>query len=154
MTTSPPSLTLRELRATDRPQWAELWRDYLAFYETALPEPAYTRAFERMLSGADGEFHGIVAEHGGALIGLAHALLHRHGWREEPVCYLQDLYVAPAARGTGAGRALIEAVYTYADDQGAADVYWLTQDFNHTARALYDSVAGLTPFIKYSRNAR
>jgi len=49
------------------------------------------------------------------------------------------------------GRALIEAVYEAADERGAPSVYWLTQDFNETARVLYDRVANLTPFIKYQR---
>ncbi|MDG2406467.1 MAG: GNAT family N-acetyltransferase, partial [Paracoccaceae bacterium] len=44
-----------------------------------------------------------------------------------------------------------EAVYQAADAHGTPTVYWLTQDFNHTARQLYDRVATLTPFIKYNR---
>jgi GNAT superfamily N-acetyltransferase len=67
------------------------------------------------------------------------------------VCYLQDLYTVPMCRGQGLGRALIEAVYQAADAHGTPTVYWLTQDFNHTARQLYDRVATLTPFIKYNR---
>jgi len=92
-----------------------------------------------------------VAETAGRLTGLVHFLFHRHAWKIEEVCYLQDLFVVPAARGTGLGRALIEAVYAAADAKGAPSVYWLTQDFNHTARRLYDSVGVLTPFIKYQR---
>ena len=49
------------------------------------------------------------------------------------------------------GVALIEAVYEAADAAGAPHVYWLTQEFNETARQLYDKVAKQTPFIKYSR---
>ena len=54
-------------------------------------------------------------------------------------------------RGKGIGRALIEAVYAEADRRGTPSVYWMTQDFNTTARQLYDRIAKLTPFIKYSR---
>ena len=61
----------------------------------------------------------LVAERDGQLVGLAHYLFHRHCWRIEDVCYLQDLYVDPEARGTGLGRALIEAVYARADAAGA-----------------------------------
>jgi hypothetical protein len=42
-------------------------------------------------------------------------------------------------------------VYTSADALGADEVYWLTQEFNATARRLYDQVAKATPFIKYRR---
>ncbi|MDD9921010.1 MAG: GNAT family N-acetyltransferase, partial [Boseongicola sp.] len=57
----------------------------------------------------------------------------------------------PDVRGQGIGRALIEAVYSAADDAGAPAVYWLTQDFNAEARKLYDRIGTLTPFIKYAR---
>lgn len=57
----------------------------------------------------------------------------------------------PEMRGAGVGRALIEAVYAAADAHHAGSVYWLTQEFNHTARKLYDRIGVQTPFIKYQR---
>ena len=69
----------------------------------------------------------------------------------QPRCYLVDLFANPQMRGKGIGRALIEAVYEKADEFGASQVYWLTQDFNEAGRRLYDKVAKLTPFIKYQR---
>lgn len=145
------TLTIRPVRAEDEPVWRDLWTGYLAFYETTVPEEIYQTTFARLLSDDPQEFHGLVAEKDSQLIGLTHYLFHRHGWKIENVIYLQDLYVAPEARGTGAGRALIEAVYAAGDAAGCPSVYWLTQDFNATARQLYDRVAQLTPFIKYSR---
>jgi hypothetical protein len=79
-----------------------------------------------------------VAKKVGQLVSLTHYLVHRNCWKIEDLCYLQDLCVAPEARGTGLGRALIEAVHATADAAGAPTVYWLTQDFNHEARQLYD----------------
>ncbi|MCZ7597268.1 MAG: GNAT family N-acetyltransferase, partial [Gammaproteobacteria bacterium] len=38
-----------------------------------------------------------------------------------------------------------------ADANGSPAVYWLTQEFNHTARNLYDRIGRVTPFIKYVR---
>jgi GNAT superfamily N-acetyltransferase len=64
---------------------------------------------------------------------------------------LQDLFVAEEARGKGIGRALIEAVYTAARGTGASRVYWLTQESNATARALYDKIADRSGFIQYRR---
>ncbi|MFC3615042.1 GNAT family N-acetyltransferase [Lutimaribacter marinistellae] len=142
---------IRPLRADDRQAWGALWRDYLAFYETELPQEIYDSSFERMLSDDPTEFSGFVAEQDGQLVGLVHFLFHRHGWKIENVCYLQDLYAVPESRGTGIGRKLIEAVYVEADRRGAPSVYWLTQEFNHTARQLYDRIGKLSPFIKYQR---
>lgn len=144
---------IRPLTAADEAAWRGLWADYLAFYETTVSEEVYATSFARLLSSDPGEFHCRLAVVDGAPVGLVHYLFHRHCWRIEPVCYLQDLYTAPAARGRGVGRALIEAVYAHADAEAAPSVYWLTQSFNDTARALYDQVATVTPFIKYQRTA-
>ncbi|MEO1490702.1 MAG: GNAT family N-acetyltransferase [Pseudomonadota bacterium] len=145
------SVTIRPVEARDEAEWRVLWTGYLTFYETSVPEEVYQTTFARLLSDDPNEFHGLVAERDGVLIGLTHYLFHRHCWRIEKVIYLQDLFVSEAARGTGAGRALIEAVYAAGDAAGCPTVYWLTQDFNATARQLYDRIATVTPFIKYNR---
>ena len=134
--------------------WRYLWAGYLKYYETTVPDAVYRSTFERMLEGNGGaanEFRGIIVRAKGEPVGLVHFLYHRHGWKIENVCYLQDLYVDPAVRGTGLGRMLIEAVYSDADTEGCPSVYWLTQDFNAAGRQLYDRVGVLTPFIKYAR---
>lgn len=148
---SKTDVTVRPLRAGDETEWRRLWTGYLEFYETSVPEEVYTTYFQRLLGDDPQDYHGLVAEKNGKLIGLTHYLFHRHGWKIENVVYLQDLYVDPEVRGTGAGRALIEAVYAAADAAGCPSVYWLTQDFNTTARQLYDRIANVTPFIKYNR---
>ncbi len=144
-------LTIRPLTPADAPAWRDLWRAYLAFYETERPEEVYATYWQRLLGDDPHDYHGLIALAGERPVGLAHYLFHRHGWRIEDVCYLQDLYVAPEARGTGAGRALIEAVYAAADAAGAPPVYWTTQEGNATARQLYDRIARNTGFIKYER---
>ncbi len=143
--------TIRPLRATDHDQWRSLWTGYLQFYQTSVPDAVYTSTFARLLGSDPRDFSALVADQDGQLLGLAHYLFHRHCWKIEEVCYLQDLYVSPQARGTGLGRALIEAVYAAADTAGASAVYWLTQDFNHEARQLYDRVAQVTPFVRNNR---
>lgn len=144
---------VRPLTASDEPESRLLWRAYLAFYETELPDADYDVTFARLLGDDPHDFHGLVAEIDGTAVGLAHYLFHRNGWKIENVCYLQDLYATPEVRGQGVGRALIEAVYGEADKAGAPSVYWLTQDFNTTARQLYDRIGTVTPFIKYARSA-
>ena len=94
---------------------------------------------------------GLVAERDGALLGFVHYQFHPSTWALRDSCYLEDLYVDPAARGSGVGRALIRAVYAQADRAQAATVYWLTQEFNTDGRALYDTLARRTSFIRYER---
>ncbi|MGR3513742.1 MAG: GNAT family N-acetyltransferase [Paracoccaceae bacterium] len=144
---------VRPLTASDEPEWRRLWRAYLAFYETELSEDVYASTFARLMGDDPQDFHGLIAEVDGTPQGLTHYVFHRHGWKIENVCYLQDLYATPDVRGQGVGRALIEAVYDAADAAGAPGVYWLTQEFNETARRLYDRIGTVTPFIKYARPA-
>ena len=144
-------LVIRPLEEKDRDDWARLWTGYLKFYETSVKPEVYESTFARILGDDPRDFNCFVAELDGRLVGLTHYLFHRHAWRIEEVCYLQDLYADPEVRGTGIGRALIEAVYAAADKHGAPAVYWLTQDFNTTARQLYDRIAKVSPFIRYNR---
>lgn len=144
-------ITIRPLRPEDQADWRRLWTGYLEYYKTTVPEVVYQTTFARLLGDDPRDFNCLVAEQDGRLVGLTHYLSHRHAWKVEEVIYLQDLYVDPSVRGTGAGRALIEAVYAVADAAGTPAVYWLTQDFNATARLLYDRIAAVTPFIRYNR---
>ena len=145
------TLVIRALREEDRADWARLWTDYLTFYESSVPAEVYDSSFARLLGDDPQDFHGFLAVLDGKPVGLVHYLFHRHGWKIENVCYLQDLYADPEVRGMGVGRKLIEAVYAAADAAGAPSVYWMTQHFNTEARKLYDRIGTLTPFIKYQR---
>lgn len=147
----PDTITIRPIRADDKPAWRTLWTAYLDFYETTLEDAVFDSSFARMLSGNSGEFQGLVAEQDGVLVGMAHFLFHRSMWSIENTCYLMDLYVDPSLRGGGVGRKLIEAVHTIAKENGCSGTYWLTQEFNYKGRMLYDQVATRTPFIKYAK---
>ncbi len=151
MQTGSSTALLRAPELKDFDAWSEVWAEYLAFYETTRDAEVHKTLFSRLLSDNPNSFQCLVAERSGVLVGLVHFLFHPHAWRIEGTCYLQDLYVAPSERGTGLGRQLIEAVYAAADAKGAPSVYWLTQDFNVTARQLYDRVGEQTPFIRYNR---
>ena len=145
------SVQIRPLRPGDREQWDPLWQGYLAFYEkTLLPDVTET-TWRRLLDPAL-DMHGLCAvNEAGRMTGIVHYLYHPVTWSIAPRCYLEDLFVADDARGSGTGRKLIEAVYAQADARGADQVYWLTQDSNAVARALYERIGRLTPFIKYQR---
>lgn len=150
------TLTIRPIAPTDRAAWAPLWDGYNAFYgregATALA-PEITDVLWRRLFDANEPVYALVAEDADGLLGLVHFLFHRSTTRIEPVCYLQDLFTAPAARGRGVGRALIEGVCARARDAGAMRVYWQTKDDNATARRLYDQVARHHGFVVYAREA-
>lgn len=143
-------VVVRRVAAGDHDAWVPLWRAYLAFYRAELPDQVYDHTWSALLDAA-GPVHGLVAEVGGRVVGLAHVVLHASTWDTSPSCYLEDLYVDRTHRGGDVARALIEGVYRLADREGAATVYWLTQEYNGAARSLYDTVATKTSFVHYQR---
>ena len=143
---------IRPLQAGDEAGWRPLWRGYLEFYKTVLPEEVTATTWRRLLDPAE-PLYGLVADLNGEIAGFAHCVLHRGTWSLTQHCYLEDLYVAASKRGTGLGGALIAAVYREADARGADRVYWLTHETNTTARALYDRVAQRSGYLHYTRSA-
>ena len=145
------SLIIRSLKLDDKPEWVKLWRSYLKYYSTSLSDEVFHQTFSRLLDTNLTEQNGLIAIKDGKSVGIVHFIYHPHNWRIEDVCYLQDLYTDPNFRGLGIGRRLMEAVYEVADANNTPNVYWLTGEFNKTARQLYDRIGNLTPFIKYQR---
>jgi GNAT superfamily N-acetyltransferase len=141
---------IRALKDSDRAAWEGLWRGYLRFYRQHLPEDVTAATFARLVKPGTAPY-ALVAEHDGRLAGFVHFLFHSSTWSLQENCYLEDLFVDPAVRGAGIGRALIQAVYAAADAAQAASVYWMTQEFNADGRALYDTLARRTSFIRYER---
>jgi GNAT superfamily N-acetyltransferase len=141
-------IEVRAAAAGDEQAWRTLWDGYCAFYETAVP-PKVTAVTWRRLLDPDGPVEGLVAERGGELVGFLNYVLHPSTWGTADTCYLEDLFVSPAARGSGAGRALIEAVLERARSRGWDKVYWHTREDNARARALYDSIARADDFVRY-----
>lgn len=147
------SFTIRDLAKGDRPGWEHLWGGYLDFYEAPMEAVVIEVTWARLLDRNEPMF-AMVAEDDASkeLIGLVHCVLHRGTWAIGDLCYLEDLFVAASARKSGVGRALIEAVYSFADARQCDRVYWLTQETNTTARALYDKLARNSGFIQYRRD--
>lgn len=129
-------VTVRPLVAADEAAWRPLWQGYQKFYDTALSDAVFATTWARLMDPAEPMFVLGAFDASGALVGIVHSIYHRSCWTEGPYCYLQDLYTAPDARGQGAGRALIEAVYERAREAGASRVYWLTHETNTAARAV------------------
>jgi len=144
------SLTIRPAGTEDEPAWRALFSAYQRFYRASVPEKIVANTWQRILD-PDSDVSALVAEYDGALVGLANYLFHDSTWSDRPTCYLEDLYVDRAARGTGAGRKLIEGVETAARQQNAFRLYWHTQQFNSAARSLYDTITPPSSFIVYRK---
>lgn len=144
------STTVRPLAETDREAWHRLWDGYCAFYETTMPEEVTAATWQRLLDAGTPDFFGLVAERDGEVVGIANCILHGTTWAISQRCYLNDLFVDPAVRGSGAGKALIQHLQNMGAEQGWDKIHWLTAEDNATARRLYDQFAPRTQFVQYS----
>ena len=144
-------ITVSKLGPSDRQAWEELFRGYIAFYEQEHPQSMYDRAWSEFQ--ADSRMHAYGAWLDGTLVGITHFLTHARTTAADS-CYLEDLFTAPSARGRGVARALIDAVASWAAEQGCSELYWQTQETNATARRLYDDVAAYQGFIVYTKELR
>ena len=140
---------VRALQHDDFDAWLPLWKGYLEFYETELEDDITRHTFERLIDTSIDMFGALALNDEGEAVGMVNWLTHPGTWSRGQYVYLEDLFVSPKARGTGAGRALIEHVHQWAEAAGATKVYWLTADSNKTAQQLYDRVATKTGFIHY-----
>lgn len=146
----PTSVVLRPIAKGDFDQWFQLWMDYNTFYKRIASPEVTSTTWARFLDHYE-PVHARVAERDGKLLGLVHFIFHRNTSMIGPVCYLQDLFTHPDARGLGIGRALIDAVYREASSVGSTRVYWLTHETNQQAMHLYDQVATRSSFVQYRK---
>ena len=142
------SVLTRRLAADDKQRWLELFDGYITFYRASVPHEVREMTFARLLAGDD--LVGLLAvDASNHAIGLANLLFHRSTWSPTCYCYLEDLFVDPAHRGTGAGRALLVSTAAEAAARKATRLHWTTQIENATARRLYDKLAVVAPFVQY-----
>jgi GNAT superfamily N-acetyltransferase len=139
-------ISIGKLVPSDRVVWEGLFRAYIDFYQRVEPPEMYARAWREFQ--ADTRLHALGARIDDRLIGITHFLIHPSTSGPD-VCYLQDLFTAPEARGKGAARELIASVADWARARGCCRVYWNTQASNVLARYLYDKVAENRGFIRY-----
>ena len=81
-------MSVGTLKEGDYAEWSEVWRQYLEFYETVLPESQHKDTFSRIIA-PDGNLHAfVIRDESGKILGLSHYLFHQSTWTDKPVCYL------------------------------------------------------------------
>lgn len=145
---SPDSIIIRPAIASDFSQWAGLYRGYRDFY-TLIPDEDVIERVWRWITDDDHEVNALVAVDGDSLVGLAHYRRFARPSSGTEGLFLDDLFTAPAARGKGAGRALLRHLSALAEREGRSVVRWITAEDNSQARALYDSTATATRWVTY-----
>lgn len=142
---------VREAEMADRPAWHRLWSANCAHYGASMSAAESDELWRRIMD-PEHPLSALVSsapDTEGTLVGFAHYVLHPHTFSNRMVCYLEDLWVEPSARGAGLGRRFIDALIVRGQARGWRRIYWHTEADNAAARALYDRVASLTNYVRY-----
>jgi ribosomal protein S18 acetylase RimI-like enzyme len=143
-----PRMLIRDAVPSDEAAWRGLWAGYVAFYEADVEDAVTAKTWERLIHKQDGLVCR-VAETDGTVCGFSLSVLHAGTWTLAPVCYLEDLFVAPEQRGRGIGEALIRDLTSMAESQGWSRIYWHTRASNAAARSVYDRFTLADDFVRY-----
>ncbi len=141
-------LTIRKTGEGDREGWDRLYQGYAAFYRVD-QTPAMRDRVWGWLHDPAHETEGLVAEQGGRLIGLAHFRAFARPLSASTGGFLDDLFVDPEARGSGAAEALIKTLWDEGRVRGWTVIRWITAEDNYRARGLYDRLAEKTRWATY-----
>jgi ribosomal protein S18 acetylase RimI-like enzyme len=143
------SLRIRSATADDAESIGRMWAAFAAHLRElgdTDPQAFGVEAFRRDGFGADPAFVGIIAELGGAPAGY---LLYHFGYdvdRAARLLHVADLWVEPAARRAGVGRALMREAAARCRARGGVDLVWAVFNGNKLAFAFYEGLGA-----KYSK---
>ncbi len=143
------TITVRPVAAGDKDAWNRLYEGYSIFYKVTQTQEMRDRVWSWLHDPAH-QTCGFVAEDAdGKVIGLAHYREFARPLAAATGGFLDDLFVDPDARGTGAADALIEALKDEAGRRGWTVIRWITADDNYRARGVYDRLAAQTKWVTY-----
>ena len=132
----------------DHDRWRELFKGYADFYQIRQTDASAELVWSWIHDPAvPVECLLVVGDDGP--VGMAHYRPFHRPSSATIGCWLDDLFVDPAVRGTGAADALLEELRRLAQVNGWSVVRWITADDNHRARGKYDQFAQRTMWVTY-----
>ena len=144
-----PTVMIRPVRPSDEAAWRTLFDGYTRFYDREPVRELTAHTWRRVLDEASPVFAIVAENEAGEVVGMANAVLHESTSATTPMCYLQDLFVDPAARAGGIGGLLIDWLRAETAARGWSALYWHTRENNYRARALYDRYTPHSGFLRY-----
>ena len=131
------TVTIRFARPDDVPTIMGFVRELATFEKTPEAVVSTEPLMHAALFGADPAAEVLIAEADGERVGMAVFFHTFSTWTGRRGIWLDDLYVTPAARGAGAGSALLRHLAGVAVDRGCARFEWWVLDWNTPAVELY-----------------
>jgi len=147
-----PQLAIAKVDPTDHADWLRLFKEWQHQLSGNVPAESIARTWHLLSDPGSGLFCLMARDVDGTAVGFAHASLTPFAWAGGPILYLQDLFVKASKRGEGAGSELLKAVYSLADDLGAAQVFWVADENDATLQRFYHRHAVRTHYVRFMRH--
>lgn len=141
---------VRDIHEGDRDSWHRLFTEYGVFYKTEFSDSVRDGVWAWLMD-AEADVCAVVAVDAGEVVGFAHYRQLPDTFTAGPEWYLDDLYVRPQSRGSGAATALIDAVSERAASDGGGTLRWITAADNSVAQGVYDKIATRTTWVTYEK---
>ena len=141
---------LSQPKADDKEDWQTLFKAYADFYKTQIEQDAIDRVWA-WLQDPDHQFEGLlVRNESKRVIGFVHFRACPRSLSGGEIGFVDDLFIAPDVRGSGAADAVIAELQSIALQRGWSFLRWITQHFNERGRGFYDKyTSGPSDFIVY-----
>jgi GNAT superfamily N-acetyltransferase len=132
-----------------------LIRAYCDFYEVSPSDDALLALARALIADPEREGVQLVARDDGEAVGFATVYWSWATTIAARIGVMNDLFVAPAARGTGVAEALIHACVDECRQRGAEELTWQTARDNARAQGVYDRIgAARAEWVDYSLSVR
>ena len=142
--------TVAFVTGADKEEWRRLFEGYAVFYGVPISDTVADQVWSWLLDPSH-ELEGLIAhdeDYNG--VGIIHVRACPRPLSGCNIGFVDDMFVTPDARGTGAADAMVERLQALARQRGWPALRWLTQEHNQRGRAFYDRYAGgPTDFILY-----
>ncbi|MDQ1545458.1 MAG: hypothetical protein QOH69_362 [Actinomycetota bacterium] len=142
-------IQVRELEQRDRVAWQRLYAGYGDFYKMPLSDEKADRVWAWLMDPGYEAFGLVAVDENDSPVAIAHFRQFARLLADGIGIYLDDLFTAANARGTGAGTALIGRLEEIARERGAEVVRWITANDNFVGQKLYDRLATRTMWVTY-----
>lgn len=143
------TVSVNPVAPDDREQWEVLYHGYAEFYRVPMNGDILDSVWG-WIHDTNNPFFGLIAkDETGRALGLMHCREMPSPLRGALVGFLDDLFVAPEARGQGVVEELYTALNRLGKEQGWPFIRWITAENNYRGRAVYDKLSEKTHWVTY-----
>jgi len=147
-------MKVERISESDRNDWQNLYRGYADFYQMPMDQKILDTVWSWIIDEHENFYAIGVKDESDRLVGFMHYRQMPSPLRGVVMGFLDDLYVHPDARGSGAVQALFKELKSIAKERNWPFMRWITASDNHRARALYDKISSTIDFVTYQMSTK